>query len=92
MCTTLNVLLFDLHAAGAVHRYYESRRRLFNDSQPQRRERATEVKHAAQKRKLQQLVYTVIMSVCNSYSSCVAFQKEKKGVEERSGKKLLGFH
>ena len=41
---------------GAVHRYYESRRRLFNDSQPQRREKATQVKRTSQKRKLQQRV------------------------------------
>ena len=38
--------LFIMHATflEAIHRFYESRRRLFNDDQPHRRERADEVK------------------------------------------------
>ena len=33
----------------AVHRFYESRRRLFNDDQPSRREKAGEVKKKCKK-------------------------------------------
>ena len=45
-----------IFVAEAVHRYYESRRRLFNDDQPARREIAKEVKGRSKKRNLQKKV------------------------------------
>ena len=38
-----------LMCSGAVHRYYESRRRLFNDSRPGRKDTAKEVKERSKK-------------------------------------------
>ena len=51
-----------IHLIEAVHRY-ESRRRLFNDNQPQRKQKAEEVKRSSQKRKLQQRVSTYTCTI-----------------------------
>ena len=53
------LVLSDL-SQGAIHRYYESRRRLFNDSQPNRRAKAKEVVRSSKKHKLRQRVRMVI--------------------------------
>lgn len=42
---------------GSVHRYYESRRRLFNDSQPRRRETAKKTKIKSRKQALRKQVH-----------------------------------
>ena len=38
-----------IYAIEAVHRFYESRRRLFNDDQPSRRDKAEELKKKCKK-------------------------------------------
>ena len=53
------LVLSDL-SQGAIHRYYECRRRLFNNSQPSRRAKAMEVVRSSKKRKLRQRVRMVI--------------------------------
>ena len=44
VCLCLYAIKLFIYNIGAVHRYYESRRRLFNDSQPSRVEKAHESK------------------------------------------------
>ena len=46
-------------SVGAVHQYYESRRRLFNDSRPGRRESAKKARHSARKKELRKRVSVV---------------------------------
>ncbi len=41
---------------GATHRFYESRRRLFNDSRPQRKEPALKAKLAAKRKEVRRRV------------------------------------
>ena len=54
---------------GAVHRYYESRRRLFNDSQPSRLEKAQISKCNSKKLALRKQVnYNRVYCVCVSIS------------------------
>ena len=48
----LSLLSNHLLDAEAVHRYYESRRRLFNDEQPQRKEVAIKVRQQSRKNTL----------------------------------------
>ena len=52
----------------AVHRFYESRHRLFNDDQPRRREKAGEVKKKCKKivqqRKVKLHAYTITFYYC----------------------------
>ena len=59
-----------LHIIGAIHRYYESRRRLFNDEQPNRREAARETKSKSRKTAFQKQV-CVSMYVCVCVRACV---------------------
>ena len=54
-----------IFVAEAVHRYYESRRRLFNDDQPARREIAKEVKGRSKKRNLQKKVQYIGWTILN---------------------------
>ncbi len=49
--------------SGAVHRYYESRRRLFNDEQPGRRDVAREMKVQSKKKALQRKVRVVLNTI-----------------------------
>ena len=74
--------------------YYESRRRLFNDSRPERREKATQVKRVSLKRKLQQRVnnFTVIHVACFCVIYTTALQKAEEGVKKRQREGTLGLH
>ena len=47
------------HLIEAVHRYYVSRQRLFNDNQPQWKQKAEEVKRSSQKRNSAASAYTI---------------------------------
>ena len=57
------LILIHYYPIEAVHRYYESRRRLFNDSKPERRESAAKTKSEQRKKdrrkRVSQLVYIV---------------------------------
>ena len=58
---------------GAIHRYYESRRRLFNDEQPSRREAARETKSKSRKtafRKQVRVCAYTCMRVCVCVFAC----------------------
>ena len=48
----------------AVHRYYESRRRLFNDNQPSRLEKAKESKKNSKKQSLRKQVFVYHFVCC----------------------------
>ena len=56
-------------SAGAVHRYYESRRRLFNDSQPTRRQSALKVCQQSKKNERRRRVSGVLMMSCDGLES-----------------------
>ena len=47
---------FDILLSETVHRYYESRRRLFNDEQPARKAKAMEARKKARKNFLRRQV------------------------------------
>ena len=49
----------------AVHRFYESRRRLFNDDQPSRRDKAEELKKKCKKIGYQKKVINNIIFLTN---------------------------
>lgn len=51
---------------GAIHRYYESRRRIFNDSQPERQSAADAAKKRAKRKQLRQNV-----SLQLTFTSCI---------------------
>ena len=51
---------------GAIHRYYESRRRLYNDSQPLRRDSARKAKHAANKKERRKRVRLQVKDMLHS--------------------------
>ena len=54
--TFLYYLCMCLCYVGAVHRYYESRRRLYNDSKPNRVDRARKYKHVSKKKETRKWV------------------------------------
>ena len=76
----INIIFF-LHSGyippEAVHRYYESRRRLFNDQQPGRKDKAMATKLSTRKKQLRQDVSINFCSVINDF--CFSFiEKERK--------------
>ena len=75
---------------GAIHRYYESRRRLFNDSRPGRRESAQRSKHNARRvEKKGNKVYASwphsVVDVCASSQLYNSRKYPKTEKEERRG-------
>ena len=62
---------FNVFVSGAVHRYYESRRRLFNDDQPGRKEIAAEVKVKSKRRSLQKKVCWTLIHMLAKKLSCL---------------------
>ena len=65
----------DLIPTGAIHRYYESRRRLFNDSRPARREKAAETRVKARKQSLRRKVGEIFV-VCYLCTFCLAIPQK----------------
>ena len=57
-CVTVTLARVNLTFAGAVHRYYESRRRLYNDSRPTRIEIAQIAKRTSKKKEKRKRVKT----------------------------------
>ena len=70
---------------GAIYRYYESRRRLYNDAQPSRQMKVKENKNNSQRRQAQR---NVSANLCSQYlywqcinslnASFLAFQETKQ--------------
>ena len=60
VCTCIVTVIVTI--TGAVHRYYESRRQLFIDSQPERIEVARRTRQNSKNKALQKQVYTFAKS------------------------------
>jgi len=61
-----------------VHRYYESRRRKFNDSQPHRLEKAKMTKKNQSKKYLRTQVLIKLVSSYKALEQYIALQKENE--------------
>ena len=79
-------LFLHLHARTleAVHRFYESRRRLFNDDQPSRRNKAEELKKKCKKMRYQKkVIYFLLKLIISLYVPyCTALCQLKKIFED----------
>ena len=74
----------------AVHRYYESRRRLFNDTKPGRAEKAQETKIKTKKQQLRNRVSSVLSVLQHIFIIIIiniAVHATKEVFEEGKGKK-----
>ena len=93
MCIAgLQWLLYNF--AGAVHRYYESRRRLFLDSQPERVERARTTRRNSKNKALRKQVWdthlvnfllSVIISICHTHSRMTGERGYWRGIRSENG-------
>ena len=89
LCCTCMQLGYYFYTTGAIHRYYESRRRLFNDSRPVRRDKAAATKVRSRKQSLRKKVRIDIMysSFDDSFSCCHLVVPEKAEVPKGRGRK-----
>lgn len=73
---TILLVFVHLLLIGAVYRYYESRRRIFNDSQPCRRDKVLQVQENTRKKDRQKkVIFKAVLPLSFMFPS--ALQKEK---------------
>ena len=84
MCIYVCIKICELCCVGTVHRYYESRRCLFNDEKPGRKEKAEKIKAKAKKIQQQKCVSIAryIEDVTINIESLTAIQHVEEAIEE----------
>lgn len=79
---------------GCVHRYYESRRRLHNDCQPSRKQKAEEARSRSHKQGLRrQVQHKLLNAILHAYNmcdnNCTAVLEENEACERRRWSKKM---
>jgi len=77
MCTSDLCPLLLIYHLGAVHRYYESRRGLFNDSRPSRVGKVQVLKKNSKKQALRKQVFSSILNKRNKLTGAETVHKKE---------------
>ena len=94
MDTIIIIIVFACMNTEAVYRYYESRRRKFNDSKPGRQQKVDEQRKQSKKRVMQKQVKVLCCSkTMNTYNTCIhitlnCYLAIRTPQEESQGKRI----